>query len=396
MKRVLVIASRFPWPPFSGDRLRATIWLSALAGQAEVALIAPQGDVPADAPSFRFFPAARSLAGGARGVMRVLRDALPLQTLLAAPYGWSEAIGRAQREAGPFDATVVILSRLDPWIRSALWRTGTPACPGTDRSVCPPLRVLDAIDSLRRNTEERASQAGAPLRWFWRGEERRLARSEAVAARGYDHVIVVSEEDLADLGASGSAVSNGVVIGALEERPRRFDFGFWGRLAYFANADAAEYLLDEIWPRIRERRPTVTLAIAGAHATRSIRRKANQPGVTLLSPVDHMPTLARDVRVALLPLRYGSGESTKTMEAAEAGCAIVGMPKAFRGVGTLAAHARVASSPEAFADAAIALLDDHAAREQMARELRAAVAASHARETTLARLAAIAFEENAA
>jgi glycosyltransferase involved in cell wall biosynthesis len=378
MKKVLVIASRFPWPPFSGDRLRTTIWLDALAEEAEVALVAPEGDVPANAPRFEFFPAARSLANGAGGVVRVLRDALPLQTLLAAPYRWSDAIVRAQSDTGPFDATIVVLSRLDPWIRPLLGNAAVPA-----------FRVLDAIDSLHRNTEERALQAKPPLRWFWRGEARRLARAEAEAADAYDRLIFVSEED-------GLAVSNGVVINALADKPRRFDFGFWGRLAYFANEDAASYLLDEIWPLILERRPAATLAIGGAHVTNSVRRKANRPGVTLFSPVDHIPELARDIRVALLPLRYGSGESTKTMEAAEAGCAIVGMPKAFRGVSALAAHARVASSVNEFADAAVALLDDHAERARMASALRAAVAASHARETTLARLAAIAIREEAA
>ncbi|MEO8382224.1 MAG: hypothetical protein ABI779_21360, partial [Acidobacteriota bacterium] len=40
---VLVIASRFPWPPYSGDRLRTTIWLDALAPHANVTLVAPAG-----------------------------------------------------------------------------------------------------------------------------------------------------------------------------------------------------------------------------------------------------------------------------------------------------------------------------------------------------------------
>jgi glycosyltransferase involved in cell wall biosynthesis len=375
MTKVLLISSRFLWPPFSGDRLRGTIWLDALAPDAEVALVAPSGNVPPNAPRFRFFPAARSLASGARGVARVLRDALPLQTLLAAPYRWTEAIARAEAEAGPFDATVVLLSRLDPWIRNGEWPGGR--------------HILDAIDSLRRNTDERASQAMPPLRWFWRREERLVARAEGDAARAYDRVLVVSDEDLAELGAHAAAISNGVVVAALEERPRRFDFGFWGRLAYFANADAAHVLLDEIWPRIRQRRATATLAIGGSAVPKSIRRKANRDGVTLISPVDHMPEFARDVRVAVFPLRYGSGESTKTMEAAEAGCAIVGMPKAFRGVSALAAHARVASAPSELADAAVALLDDERERTRMAHALRDAVVASHARETTLARLAAV-------
>jgi glycosyltransferase involved in cell wall biosynthesis len=375
MNRVLVLSSRFPWPPFTGDRLRGTIWLDALARQSEVALVAPDGTVPPAAPPFRFFPAARSFAGAARGALRVMLEGLPLQALLAAPYAWQNAIERAEAEAGPFDVTIVLLSRLDPWIRSSL---------NGER------RVLDAIDSLRQNAHQRACEARPFVRWFWRGEERRLARAEGDAARAYDHVVMVSDEDLAELGGSGSAISNGVVIAALEDKPRRFDFGFWGRLAYFANADAASYLLDEIWPLIRQRRAAATLTIAGADVPPAVRRRAAREGVTLLSPVEHMPALARDVRVALLPLRYGSGESTKTMEAAEAGCAIVGTPKAFRGVPALAAHARVASTPAALADAAVELLDDEVTRRRMAAELRAAVAASYARETTLARLAAVA------
>jgi len=375
MTRVLLLSSRFLWPPFTGDRLRGTIWLDALAQHADVALVAPDGNVPPHAPPFQFFPAARSFAGAARGVARVLANGFPLQTLLAAPYAWREAIERAQAEAGPFDVTIVLLSRLDPWVRA---------------SVNGGRRVLDAIDSLRQSAHQRAREAKPPMRWIWRSEEQRVARAERDAVRAYDHVLVVSEEDLAELGGNGSAVSNGVVVAALDETPRRFDFGFWGRLAYFANADAARYLLDEIWPLIRKRRDTATLIVAGADVPPSVRRRAKREGVTLLSPVEHMPSLARDVRVALLPLRYGSGESTKTMEAAEAGCAIVGTPKAFRGVAQLAAHARLADTPAAFADAAMQLLDDEHARRQMVDGLRATVADRYARQTTLARLAGIA------
>lgn len=373
-----MITSRFPWPPFTGDRLRSTIWLEALAGRAEVALIAPSGEIPAAAPPLRFFPAHRSLLRGAIGSARVIAGGLPLQSLLAAPYRWREAITRAEAEAGPFDTTIVVLSRLDPWVRQVL-----PAG----------FVILDAIDSLQRNTEERAAQTSGAARWFWHREAQRVARAEAAAAQAYERVLAVSEDDLDELGSRALAISNGVVIRPLASAPRRFDFGFWGRLAYFANADAAEYLLDEIWPRIRQRRAKATLVVAGAHVTNPVRRKANQEGVTLLSPVGQMPELARSVRVALLPLRYGSGESTKTMEAAEAGCAIVGMPKAFRGVPGLAAHARVATGADAFVEAAVALMDDEDERSRMGSALRAAAASSCARETTLVKLAEVALRD---
>src|SRR5436853_5323730 len=112
---VLILSSRFPWPPFSGDRLRATIWLSALEHEGNVALVAPPGRVPGDAPRFRFHPAAPSPGAALAGALRVLGGA-PVHALLAAPYDWGRAIESARNDVGELDATVVLLSRLDPWV----------------------------------------------------------------------------------------------------------------------------------------------------------------------------------------------------------------------------------------------------------------------------------------
>lgn len=371
--RTLVLSSRFPWPPYSGDRLRATMWISALARDSDVTLIAPDGVVPADAPPLRFHPLQRSLTSAAAGVVRVLRDGLPLQSLLAAPYRWRAAIESARSE-GAFDLTVVLLSRLDPWVRPSL---------NGER------RVLDAIDSLRQNAHERVRRAGAPARWLWQHEEQRLARAESGLANVYERVLVVNAAESAEFGERTTIIPSGVPIRALEEKPRHYDFGFWGRLAYFANADAAEWLLDEIWPLIRASRPRSTLAIAGAYASSRLRRKARRGGVTLLSPVDDIPALAREIRIALLPIRFGSGESNKTVEAAEGGCAIVGTVRAFRGVEPLAAHAQLASTARELADSAVALADDDGRMRAMTAGLRHAVAAQFARDTALDRLAAV-------
>src|SRR5205814_4636388 len=144
------------WPAFTGDRLRATIWLDALRNEANVALIAPPGSVPADAPRVRFYPAARSITRGVAGALRVI-GGVPFHALLAAPYDWSGAIERAQSDFDHFDAVIVLLSRLDPWVRDILPNG---------------MRVLDAIDSLRRSSDERARAGSFASRWFWRAESR--------------------------------------------------------------------------------------------------------------------------------------------------------------------------------------------------------------------------------
>jgi polysaccharide biosynthesis protein PslH len=353
---VLVVSSRFPWPPYTGDRKRASIWLEALAPHANVALVAPPGDVPAGLSPFRFFPARPSRFRLARAAADVLRRGRPVQTLLAAPFVWDRAIDDARRAMGPFAATIVVLSRADAWVR-----------PSLDGGV----RILDSIDSLRRNAEERRRAARGPMRQFWKYETRRLARTEEEIARAYDHVVIVSEEEIGEFGGGAIAIANSVRIAPLDEKaPRRFDIGFWGRLAYFANLDAARWLLDEIVPALRERHPTVTIAMGGADAPRGLRSAAERAGVELQSPIADVATFARGVRVAIAPMRYGSGQSSKLIEAAEAGCAIVTTPHGLRGLPHFARHAGVGSDPASIASAAVALLNDETRRTAMARALR--------------------------
>jgi glycosyltransferase involved in cell wall biosynthesis len=373
---VLVVSSRFPWPPYSGDRMRASIWLEALAPHARVALVAPPGDVPPHAPPVSFFPAPQPFARRFSGLVHVLRRGLPLQSFLAAPYAWHEAIAAARRELGPFETSVVVLSRSDAWVRPSLGG-------GT--------RILDAIDSLQRNAEERAQASSLLMRPFWRHEARRLARAERDAGEAYDHVVVVNGDEAREFGAAGMQIANSVPIAPYDaSAPRRFDFGFWGRLAYFANTDAARRLLEEIVPAIRALHPGATFILGGADVPRSIRAAAERAGIELRSPIPYIPSFARDIRVAIIPMRYGSGQSSKLLEAAEAGCAVVTTPETLRGVPRLAPHAAVAADSAAIASTAVALLHDTARRETMRNALRRAVEEHHSRDTILAEMAALA------
>jgi glycosyltransferase involved in cell wall biosynthesis len=370
--KVLLLSSRFPWPPFTGDRIRATVWLSALEREHEVALVSPAGLVASDAPRFRFHPASVSLLRGARGALRTLAGD-PLQSLPASRYDWPDAIHRARRDLGGIDVTIVLLSRLDPVVR-ALLPNGA--------------HILDAVDSLRRSMAERSREGSLLLRALWRMESQRIGRVEQEAARVYDRVLVVSpDEEARELGAL--TISNGVAIAPLVEAPRRFDFAYWGRLAYFANADAVQWLLREIWPAVRALRPDATLLIAGADAPDRVVAAHGRDGIFVQSPVDDMAALARQVKVALFPVRYGTGQATKVLEAAEAGCALVATSKALRGLAPLAAHAAVAEDVEALARSAVSLLDDEARRVTMGARLRATVEENYSRQRTLERLAGV-------
>jgi len=362
------------------------MWVEALAGVAEVTLVTasvwgrrPRRPGGAEAaPHLDIVVAASApLQLGFRGV-EALRRGLPLHTLMAAGHDWRGAIERA----GSFDAAVVVLSRLDPWVGPlpAAWT------------------VLDAIDSLAHSTEERARESSSLIAGrFWRSEARKMAALERDAGARYDRVLVVNGDESPWFGSRAVAVPIGVPIRPADlDRPRRYDFGFWGRLAYFANREAALHLANDIWPRIRAALPSASLVIAGADAPRDVRHLNGRNGITVESPASDIAQLAREVRVGLFPIHFGTGQLTKILEAAEAGCVIVASPRAMRGLDPLRKHVIVADEVPELAAAAIDLWRDSARARALGSAVRDAVERNFAREDMKRRLVSMLRAEGGA
>jgi glycosyltransferase involved in cell wall biosynthesis len=134
-----------------------------------------------------------------------------------------------------------------------------------------------------------------------------------------------------------------------------------------------------------------TLLLAGADAPRSLRRRDGRDGVTVVSPMTDRSALLRRVKVALLPLRFGSGQSNKVLEAAEASCALVATPEALRGLGGFAERAAVASRPEILAGRVLDLLADPGTATRQGELLRLEAELSFSREVACRRLAEVAL-----
>ncbi len=373
--KVLLVASRFPWPPHTGDRVRAVAWLEALAGCADVTLVAPSGELPTDGPACTLVPATRAPGRYPLAALRVLARGLPWTSLLAAGFDWKRALRAAELAGGPFDTTIVQLARLDPWVFGILPRSR---------------RILDAIDSLGANLGERAAAAHGPARVFWRHEALTTARLEGDCGRRYDAVSVVAAGECTAFGARAVAIPHGVGLGPLSERPRDIDVAFWGRLAYFANSDAARFLLDAIWPLVRARRPGATLLVGGADAPAWLLKAGGWDGVTVQSPLEDREAVLRRVRVAVVPLRFGTGMSNKVLEAADAACAVVSTPQGVRGLPELAAKVSSGQSAEELAAGIVDLLEHPDVALSQGRELRHEAESWYSRLSAGQRLVALA------
>lgn len=246
-------------------------------------------------------------------------------------------------------------------------------------------------------------------RTLWRGEidRRRQLRYEIHWCERVDQVHVMSELDaerlalyLRDRRARIRVVPNGVDCAAFGDAAaapgETHDFLFVGSFGHTPNRDAVEWLLDEIWPRLRAQSPEARLAVVGAHPPNDLLERHGRAGVEIVGAVDDIAAWYRRSRVLLAPVRAGSGTRLKLLEAFAAGLPVIATPLAAEGLeGTDGVHFRLADSAERFAVEAARLLGDPAERARLADAARDLAHERFDWSHSAARLAA-AWEELAA
>jgi polysaccharide biosynthesis protein PslH len=156
-------------------------------------------------------------------------------------------------------------------------------------------------------------------------------------------------------------VPNGVDLDYF--RPREGDgepdtVVFNGVLDYRPNVDAAQHLVDEIWPLVRLHRPEARLLIVG-RGDAAERERFRRPGVELTGEVPDVRPYLAGAAVVIVPIRMGGGTRLKVVEALSMGRPMVSTPLGCEGVDVRdGEHLLVAEGAEPFAAAVVRLLDD--------------------------------------
>jgi hypothetical protein len=252
----------------------------------------------------------------------------------------------------------------------------------TSRSLRGSLRVpvaLDHVDALSLNMRRRADgPESAPVRWAARIEakllrrwERRLSRWVAVQAvtSPVDAGHLPDRPDIWVLPISVSVPAAPVVAGE-----RDIDVILTGNMAYPPNADAARWLSETIAPAIWRRRPDASVWVVGRDAG----RLSLSPSIEVRDDVPELARCLRRAKVALAPLRIGTGSPIKVLEAMAAGAVVVATPSSLASFAFPPGAVLTADTAEGLAAEATRLLADAGAREQFAARGRLLVAAHDA------------------
>jgi sugar transferase (PEP-CTERM/EpsH1 system associated) len=354
---VLLITAQFPYPPRSGFAMRVYQLARRLAARHDVTMLSyVDGDqLPRVEELRRTFDVEvvewRSRSAPAK------RAAQLLSLVGRAPYVSRELYTQDMQRA--IDRLCARRSFDVIQLESSLLCAFTlPAGP----------RLILDEHNLESEVHARSGEhERSPLRRaFGAIESARLRRFERTWWRRADGCVVTSprEEPLVRAHAPDTPIAvvpNGVDLDHFrpDGSPARPDtVVFNGRLDYRPNLDAANWLVDDIWPRVLRLRPEARLAIVGRGDTRDLQRLA-RPSVEVTGEVPEVLPYLASTSVVVVPIRMGGGTRLKVVEGLAMGKAMVSTTLGCEGIDVRdGTHLLVADDPQAFARAVANLLGD--------------------------------------
>lgn len=363
--KVLWVTSNLPDPALGGGAAHEFELLRWTAQRHEVTLLA--GGLPPGSPVPSAIAALglRTIAGFHRPhPRRPSRPMALLQSLVGnAPYEFRMLERRVQ-------ALLEESRAHQPDLVQVMWAETAPvACDSVRR--CP--TAFFASDAFSRHEERELSAATTLRRRLFRWLElHQTLRWERTYLRA-GAVGVASPLDAAALGRQG--IDSMVVPSALGDdwfdAPSLARDGslvsFVAALDYGPNRDAVDWLLADIWPRIRSEIPECRLRIAGRNPGDDLRSAVESAGGELCADLPDIRPAYWETAVALMPIRLGSGMRNKVLHAAACRAPIVATSAAVEGIPLdRVSQVRVADDAAGLATAVCDLLRDPAAALAMA------------------------------
>jgi sugar transferase (PEP-CTERM/EpsH1 system associated) len=355
--RILLLTQRLPYAPNRGDRIRAHHLLRVLSERHEVDVVSLVHSTEEASHAAELRPWTSSVTmlrthrihGMVRCVGHLLRSRPLTHALLDAPAAM-RVIAKAVAKHPPD----VVLAGGSGVAQFAL-----------ERPLSEFPLVLDMVDVDSEKWRALASASLPPKRWIYRREATVLGAFESTIARRAFATLVTTprERDLLCALAQDArvyAIPNGIdapyfhPVTAPAEAPVVV---FCGVMNYQPNVAGAEWLVKQVWPRIRRARPAAELMIVGSEPSPRVQSLARTPGVTVTGRVDDVRPYLWHAAVSVAPLAVARGVQNKVLEAVAAGLPCVVTPVVADGLPAEALHAcRVAAEPDAFARHVIDLL----------------------------------------
>ena len=375
---ILFVAHRMPFPPDRGDKIRSHHVLKALAELAPVH-VACFADTPADRahePELAALAASHCLVDRRKPLALAGIEALARGETVSLSAFRHDKIARfvaRTLQERPVAAIYVFSGQMGQYVPRE-W----------DGRL-----VVDLVDVDSAKFGSYADAASAPLRWFYRREERLLSAEEARLARIADRTLLVSEAEAELLrsrmpnSSDGSVVAsgNGIDFTAFDPAaasPHPMLAGtpgphlvFTGQMDYPPNVAAALRVARSILPEIRQQHLAAQFHIVGRAPTAELRALDGRDGVRVWGEVPAVQPFLAAADLVLAPLAIARGVQNKVLEAMAMARPVLLTPGAATGIAAEdGVHFAVADSDDALVERALALLADSSGAAEMGAAAR--------------------------
>ena len=205
-----------------------------------------------------------------------------------------------------------------------------------------------------------------PKKWYLSKLTTQLKEYEKSHLNNFDALVPISEGDSATFKDLGATIPIHVSPFGMdfEKRPpaastlTSVDHVFHlGSMDWLPNIQGVQWLIEEVWPKVRKQNSKVNLFLAGRNMPESFKSDASL-GIQVIGEVENAAEFLTRNGIMTIPLLTGSGMRVKAVEGMSAGRPTVSTEIGVGGLGLVhGEHAFVANAPEEFANHILLLLE---------------------------------------
>jgi polysaccharide biosynthesis protein PslH len=364
--KILFLTSRFPYPPYRGDKLKiynlmkrlaarghTLVLRSFIASREEEKYIEDVREFCGDVETV-YLPESASIIECAKSVF----STTPFQIAYFRDRRMNALIDKTVRQQS-FDLAHIHLIRMAPY--------------GMRIRQIP--RILDLTDAGSLYLQRFMAVTKSPVKKIFLPEElRRLVQYEGILSK-FEKALVCSEIDQSVLaqrapGADIGLLFNGIDLDKFSNpgtiTPDPYKIIYTGNMSYFPNTDGIVYFVTEIFPLILQQVPQARLTIVGQNPpAKVLRMHGGSISVTGFVPNIRDEYLKSSVSVA--PIRFGSGTLNKILEPLALGLPVVSTTLAAAGLPLRHdENILLGDTPADFARSVVRLMNEPALRAKLA------------------------------
>ena len=244
----------------------------------------------------------------------------------------------------------------------------------TIRATHPDIKcVLRSHNIEYKLWNDRLAEYSFPSALFIKQFNKQLAKAEHQAFHAVDATAAISENDCSTITQIAPQVPAFTLPYFVQESlssvkdSSPVDFGYIGALDWEPNIQGVIWLVNKVWPQVKQQLPEATLRIAGRNTDSRI-QELESDGVEIVGEVSDAESFMRSSDILVVPLFSGSGIRIKLIEAFASKTAVVTTKAAVDGLHLDAIeHVALADEPSEFAAHMVALKQDQELRLNQAQ-----------------------------